>query len=151
MNTASSANMIAFDLDGLVEFDAEGPCIKVLAETGDARVVLIGLLAGQELPKQHVPSQLLVQTLRGKALFHAGDMVRPAEVGGLLLIEENVPHYVEAVESCVLLLTLTPSPRQGGTDTTMYAHLPAFVSRQGSRTLPRGRGRVLPTVSSRMR
>jgi quercetin dioxygenase-like cupin family protein len=127
MITVASANMIAFDLEGLAEFDAAGPCLKVLAETGAARIVLVGLRAGQELPEQHVPSQLLIQVLRGMLILHTGDAVRAVQTGALVLLEERVPHRVEATDDCVLLITLTPSP------------------------LRRPRGRALPTVPNIVR
>ena len=147
----ASANMVVFDLEGLAEFEAAGPCLKVLAETGAARVVLVGLRKGQELPEQQAPSQLQMQVLRGTARLHTGDTVRAVEMGTLLLLEEHVPHRVEAIDDCVLLITLTPSPVYRGVETGLYGGPQAFISRQTPRGQRRARGRALPTVPTTLR
>jgi quercetin dioxygenase-like cupin family protein len=148
--------MIAFDLDGLAGSDDTGAGMRVLADTGAARLVLVSLRAGQELPEQWAPSQLVVQALRGHASLCSGPVARPLAPGTLLLVEERVPHRLRALEDATILFIYTPSPAVAGEDTTLFATLPAYVRRQGpsmvrSRTHDLGRTprRPLPVLRTR--
>jgi quercetin dioxygenase-like cupin family protein len=130
MTTPEAAKMIAFDLDGLAVPGEDGMCMKALADTGAARVVLVVLRADHDLPEQVAPSQLVVQALRGQASLHAGTATRLLTPGTLVLLEEHVPHRLRALTDTVLLFTYTPSPPIAGEDTTLFAALPAYVRRQ---------------------
>lgn len=140
--TVRAGTMIAFDLDGLAVPGEGGMQAKVLADTGAARVVLVVLAAGAEVPEQRAPSQLLVQGLRGHAVLQSGGTAQAVTSGTLLLIEERVAHRLRAVEDAALLLTYTPSPAQAGEDTTPFAGLPAYVARQAPATPPRPQARA---------
>jgi quercetin dioxygenase-like cupin family protein len=105
-------NVIVFDLRSLAHFRDEGPSVQVLSDTGAARLVLFAFKAGQQLKEHRSSSQILVQVLRGRVTFRAGEQTIKLQAGMVLQVEANIPHTVLAQTNAVMLLTMTPSPAQ---------------------------------------
>ena len=89
---------------------SDGRAAKTLIKDGPLRVTVVGLRAGIELQEHSVSGPVLVQGLSGVARVTVGSGEVDLGPGALVALDEGVPHTVQAVEDCVLLLTLAPTP-----------------------------------------
>ena len=124
--------LIALDLRALTHFQEDGPTVRVLADTGAARVVLFAFKAGQRLKEHTTSSQILVQVVRGQITFTAGQHGAVGRAGTLLALEARVPHGITAHTNAVVLVTMTPSPAQHSLEHSVFDHLTPLVARQAS-------------------
>jgi len=99
-----------FDTLKEVEFSPDRPVSKLLYDSDAMRVVLFGLLPGQEIPPHTAPSRVVLHMVEGKGAFLAGSGEQPANAGALLITEPNEPHGLKAVEKTVLLAVIAPRP-----------------------------------------
>ncbi len=126
----ASSHSVVFDLKVLTKFSENGPQAVILADTGAAQVVLLGMRAGQTVADVRSPSQLIAQAMRGRATLRIATTVHALRAGLLALVEANTLHTFTATTDCVLLLTLTPSPEQQQPAHALLADLIAIVSRE---------------------
>lgn len=124
-----AGEMIVFDLRTLAHFRDEGLDVQVLSDTGAARLVLFTFKAGQQLKEHRTSSQIIVQVLRGRAVFMAGGKSVPLQAGTVLQLEANVPHSVSARTKAVMLVTMTPSPSYHSLEREVFQHLTPLVKR----------------------
>ncbi len=122
-------SLIAFDLRALTRFQDSGPYVRVLSDIGTARVVLFAFEAGQQLKEHSTSSQILVQVLRGRITFVAGDASVDAGAGTLLQLEANVRHSILAKTRAVVVVTITPSPTYHSLDAEMFSKQRPLVAR----------------------
>jgi quercetin dioxygenase-like cupin family protein len=61
------------------------------------------------LERHKTSSDILVFVLQGKIRFKANEEV-VLQAGGLVSLEKNVEHSIEAIEESLVVLVLTPSP-----------------------------------------
>jgi hypothetical protein len=122
-------DLIVFDLRTLVRFQEAAPSIQVLSDIGTARVVLLALRAGQELPGQRTTDQVLAQPLRGEIVFRSAGSQVVARAGTLLQLEARVAYSIVARTNVVALLILTPGPGEPGLDRAAFAGLSPLVAR----------------------
>jgi len=99
-----------FDTLKEVEFSPDRPVSKLLYDSDAMRVVVFGLLPGQEIPPHTAPSRVVLHMVEGKGAFLAGSGEQPANAGALLITEPNEPHGLKAVEKTVLLAVIAPRP-----------------------------------------
>ncbi len=86
----------------------------VLHSTEDARAVLIGLDAGQELGDHQVKEHAWIVVVDGSAEIGALDGERiNAQVGTLVHFEPDERHYVRSERGAKFLLLLAPWPGEG--------------------------------------
>jgi quercetin dioxygenase-like cupin family protein len=83
------------------------------SENGESRVVLIGLLPGQELGEHQVKEAAYVLVVEGKVRIDAGDESIEAGPGELLRFVPDERHTVTSEGGARLLLTLAPWPGVG--------------------------------------
>lgn len=102
------------ELDSLVAFDDGKPLVRALADSGHARVMLVCLRAGQFVRDHRSGSQVIAHFLKGRAIFYADGVPQDAAAGSLVLLEPNRFHRIQAVEDCVVLVTLAPHPAREG-------------------------------------
>lgn len=83
----------------------EAPVVKLLADTGTAKMRLLIFHTGQALPEHHVPSPIHVQVLEGEITFTtpSGSVFAPA--GTLLHLDADVPHSLVAHSPALILVT----------------------------------------------
>jgi len=112
-----AASFLEFDLDREIDLlrredgGANGQNARTLVKHDDLRVVLIALQSGAGIPEHQAPGRISVQTLRGEIRMRALGKTFALPVGGLLTLDREVPHSVEALEDSAFLLTLVqPSP-----------------------------------------
>lgn len=125
-----SAQSIVFDLKVLAQLDDAGPRAVILADTGAAQVVLLGMRAGQAVRDVRSASQLIAQALRGRVMLELAQATHALRAGLVALIEADAPHSFVATTDCVVLLTLTPSPEHQRPAHDLLADLQAIVVRQ---------------------
>jgi quercetin dioxygenase-like cupin family protein len=86
---------------------------KTLVKEPDLRVVLSLIKAQAKLPVHQAPVPITLQVLQGQLRVHLPDQTVDLPRGGLLVLEENLAHDVEALEESAFLLTLAWSAGDG--------------------------------------
>jgi quercetin dioxygenase-like cupin family protein len=86
---------------------AQGQNARTLAKYPDLRVVLIALKKGGRMAEHAAGGTISILALEG--LIRVGALGRTFRLprGGLLTLEKNVPHDVEALEDSAFLLTVS--------------------------------------------
>lgn len=102
--------MRRLQLDELAQFRAEGPAPVALDRRPEAKRMLIGLRAGQVLPKHSQPCPVSIHFLSGKATFTTSEQSVDVRPSSLMLLAAGVTHAIEAIEDTVVLVTMTPDP-----------------------------------------
>lgn len=106
--------------DPFMEFDLQAEIHRLRAETtwntgqnartlikyDDLRVVLIALAAKTRMPEHKAEGRIAVHVLSGHIQVRASGRTFNLRAGGLLAIDQGVPHDVEALEESALLLTI---------------------------------------------
>lgn len=83
-----------------------GHTARTLAKCADLRLVLIALRAGARIPEHETRGRLALQTVVGHVRIHASGRAVDLPAGRMLMLEQHVPHDVEAVTDSGVLLTL---------------------------------------------
>jgi quercetin dioxygenase-like cupin family protein len=128
-DTPAAGELIVFDLSALGEFTDPGPSMRVLSDVGTSRIVLFSFRAGQRLKEHHTSSPLVIQVLSGTIAFEARGRAIEAVAGPLLQPERTVPHSIVAETDAVVLVMMTPSPRQHSLSTEVFDKLNPLVTR----------------------
>ncbi len=112
-----AGTFLEFDLDRELDLLrreddwTHGQNARTLVKHPDLRIVLIALEEGARIPEHRAPGRLSIQTLRGSIRMRAEGRTFTLPVGGLLTLDQGVPHDVEATEASAFLLTLVqPHP-----------------------------------------
>ena len=92
------------------EFSPSRPVSKLLYDSDAMRVVIFGLLPGQEIPPHTAPSRVVLHMVQGKGAFLIGSGEQPAHAGAFVVTEPNEPHGLKAAEKTVLLAVIAPRP-----------------------------------------
>jgi quercetin dioxygenase-like cupin family protein len=85
---------------------------RTLAKYDDLRVVLIALRAKARMPEHKTDGRISVHVLSGHVQVKAAGRTFSLRPGGLLALDQGIPHDVEAMEDSALLLTIA-WPRTG--------------------------------------
>ena len=83
-----------------------GQNAKTLVKHDGLRIVLIALKAGSRIPEHHTEAQISLQTVVGHIQVRALGRSFELRAGGLIALDQGVPHEVEAVEESAFLLTI---------------------------------------------
>ena len=83
-----------------------GQNAKTLVKYDGLRIVLIALKAGSRIPEHHAEGQISVQTIVGHIQVRADGRSFELRPGGLLALDQGLPHDVEALEESAFLLTI---------------------------------------------
>ena len=92
------------------EFSETRPASKLLYDSEAMRVVVFGLLSGQEIPSHTAPSRVVLHIVQGRGVFLTGSGEQPAHAGAFAITEPNEPHGLKAIEKTVLLAVIAPRP-----------------------------------------
>lgn len=108
-----AAPVMTFDLAGEIEQLHAEPAwrtgdrnAKTLVKESDLRVVLTALKAGASTAPHQVDAPATLQVLRGCLRVHLPEGPVELSAGGLLALDRNIRHRVEALEDSAFLLTL---------------------------------------------
>jgi quercetin dioxygenase-like cupin family protein len=83
-----------------------GQNAKTLVKHDGLRIVLIALKARSSIPEHHTEAQISIQTVGGHIQVRAQGRSFELRAGGLLALDQGVPHHVEAVDESAFLLTI---------------------------------------------
>ncbi|MDP3720113.1 MAG: cupin domain-containing protein [Acidobacteriota bacterium] len=79
---------------------------RTLIKYDDLRVVLIALHASARLPTHKTEGRISIHVLSGHVQVKAAERTFSLRPGGLIALDQGVPHEVEALEESAFLLTL---------------------------------------------
>jgi quercetin dioxygenase-like cupin family protein len=79
---------------------------RTLVKYDDLRVVLIALQANARMPEHKTEGRISVHLLSGHIQVKAAGRTFSLRSGGLLALDQGLPHDVEAMEESALLLTI---------------------------------------------
>ena len=99
-----------FDALKEAEFSPDRPVSKLLYDSDAMRVVVFGLIAGQEIPPHTAPSRVVLHMVQGRGVFLTGSGELPARAGAFVVTEPNEPHGLKADEKTILLAVIAPRP-----------------------------------------
>ena len=85
---------------------------KTLVKYDGLRVVLIALKAHSKIPQHQAEGQVSIHTVAGHIQVRAQGRTFELRSGGLLALDQGLPHDVEAIEESALLLTLSLRPKE---------------------------------------
>ena len=83
-----------------------GQNAKTLVKHDGLRIVLIALKARSRIPEHHTEAQISIQTVVGHIQVRAQGRSFELRAGGLLALDQGLPHEVEGVEESAFLLTI---------------------------------------------
>jgi len=92
------------------EFSPDRPVSKLLYDSEAMRIVVFGLVAGQEIPPHSTSSRVVLHMVQGKGAFLTGGGERPGHAGDFVITEPEEPHGLKAEEKTVLLAVIAPRP-----------------------------------------
>jgi quercetin dioxygenase-like cupin family protein len=84
-----------------------GPSSKTLVKHADLRIVLLAMRKNTCMREHRTAARISVQTLAGHIRLKLPDRVVELSTGQLLVLDQCVPHDVEAEEDSEFLLTLS--------------------------------------------
>ncbi len=87
--------------------EGTGPSSKTLVKHSDLRVVLLAMKKNMNMHEHRAATSISVQTLTGHIRLKLPDRTVELVSGQLLVLDQCVPHDVEAAEDSVFLLTLS--------------------------------------------
>ncbi len=95
-----------------------GPSSKTLVKHSDLRIVLLALRKDMRMQEHKTSATISVQLLAGHIRLKLPDRTVELGPGQLLVLDQHVPHDVEAEEDSAFLLTLSsPSEEPDKRDT----------------------------------
>ena len=111
-NPPMAEPFMAFDLAGEVDrLKAEttwsnGQNARTLIKYDDLRVVLMALQAGARLPEHKTEGRISVHVLSGHVQLRASGRTFDLRAGGMLALDQGIPHDLEARDESAVLLTI---------------------------------------------
>jgi quercetin dioxygenase-like cupin family protein len=84
-----------------------GPSSKTLVKHSDLRIVLLAMRKKMSMHEHRTAARISVQTLAGHIRLRLPDRTVELPAGQLLVLDQCVPHDVEAEEDSAFLLTLS--------------------------------------------
>lgn len=91
-------------------FSPARPITQLLHDSPNARLVIFGLEAGQEVHPHVSPSEVYMHVVEGQGDVLVGEVRHPATAGDLFVCGPNVPHGFRAETRMIVLATITPRP-----------------------------------------
>ena len=85
---------------------ADGQNARTLVKFEDFRVVLMALRARVQMPEHQTKGRISIHTVVGHILVRAEGRTFNLSGGGVLALDRDVPHDVEALEDSAVLLTI---------------------------------------------
>ena len=83
-----------------------GQNAKTLVKYDDFRIVLTALKARARIPEHQTKGRISIHTVTGHILVRAEGRTFDLPAGGLLALDRNRPHDVEALEESAFLITI---------------------------------------------
>jgi quercetin dioxygenase-like cupin family protein len=87
-----------------------GHSAKTLVKHHDQRIVLIAMKPGARMMKHQTAGAVSIHVLSGRLKLTVGKTTVDVSSGGLLALDQALPHDVEAIDASSLLLTICAKP-----------------------------------------
>lgn len=87
-----------------------GRSSKTLVKHPDLRIVLISMKANTRMHEHKATARISLQTIAGHVRLHLPERTVDLPAGHLLVLDQCLPHDVEALEDSAFLLTLSWPP-----------------------------------------
>jgi len=115
-----SGPLLQFDLAGELDrlhrdeswLHPTGRSSKTLVKYPDLRIVVIAMKANTRMQEHTAAGRISVHSLNGHIRLHLPERVVDLPAGHLLVLDQCVPHDVEAAEDSDFLLTLSWPPEE---------------------------------------
>jgi quercetin dioxygenase-like cupin family protein len=101
---AQSAKVLSLAKE--TQFAANGIVSRTILKTPNARAVLFGFAAGQELTEHTSTQHAMIEVLSGECDFSLAGQSNKLKAGDLLYMPPGMPHAVKALTQFSMLLTL---------------------------------------------
>jgi quercetin dioxygenase-like cupin family protein len=108
----TNGEIVASKLVDLVGYQEDAIVSKVLTKSKAGNVTLFAFAAGQELSEHTAPFEALIQILDGAAHIGVADDKYEVDVGTLVRLPANVPHWVRADGPFKMLLIMLRHPQE---------------------------------------
>ena len=128
---ADNTRQQVLSLEEETRFVPNGIASRTVLRTGDARVVLFGFDAGQELTEHTSTRHALVQILSGECDFSLAGEAKQLKTGDVVYMPPHLPHALKATSRFAMLLTLfkpAVSPDKLNSIRTFFEATPASVA-----------------------
>lgn len=89
-----------------------GRSSKTLVKHRDLRIVLISMKANTRMHEHKASARISIQTMAGHVRVHLREQAVDLPAGRLLVLDQCLPHDVEALEDSDILLTLSWPPEE---------------------------------------
>ncbi len=99
-----------FSVAAKARFLPSRPVTQLLHDSPNARLVIFGLEAGQEIDAHVSPSEVYMHVIEGQGDVLVGETRHPASAGDLFICAPNVSHGFRAETRMIVLATITPRP-----------------------------------------
>ncbi len=99
-------SIVVSDLLAKMTPPEDGILSVTLQKTDGAKVVLLGFAAGQGLSEHTAAVPAMMQQLQGEAWWRVGERDLEAKPGTWVSMPANLPHAINAMTPCVMLLTM---------------------------------------------
>ena len=99
-----------FSVTAKARFSPTRPVTQLLYDSPNARLVIFGLEAGQEVHAHVSASEVYMQVVEGTGDVLVGETRHLATAGDLFVCDPHVPHGFSAATRMVVLATITPRP-----------------------------------------
>jgi quercetin dioxygenase-like cupin family protein len=91
-----------------------GRSSKTLVKHRDLRIVLISMKADTRMHEHKASARISIQTIAGHVKVHLREQTVDLPAGHLLVLDQCLPHDVEALDDSAFLLTLSWPPEGSG-------------------------------------
>jgi len=100
----------AYSVAANARFSPARPVTQLLHDSPNARLVIFGLEAGQEVQPHVSSSEVFMHVVEGQGDVLVGETRHPALAGDLFVCAPHVPHGFRAESRMIVLATITPRP-----------------------------------------
>jgi quercetin dioxygenase-like cupin family protein len=107
MNNMSSS--LSQNIDELIDYRTDSVVSRIIVKSPSCNITLFSFDKGQLLTEHKTPYQALVHVLEGECNFILNGENHVLKAGCLLLMEQDAPHSLTAVEKFKMMLTMIKS------------------------------------------
>ena len=106
MNMETVKKGTVYGLNGLADYTGGGIISKAVAANSAGSITFFSFDKGQALSEHSAPFDAFLQVLDGSAEISIGGVKHEVCKGEFIIMPENVPHAVKAVENFKMLLVM---------------------------------------------
>lgn len=85
---------------------ADKPVITLMCETSHSKEIRICMAEGSSMKEHTAPGAITIMLIGGKLLLESQGEEMVLEEGEMVCFEPRIPHSLQAMEACIIRLTL---------------------------------------------